>query len=311
MGYFGVGTYGLAPRRSSAPAIRSELRLPRRVGGRLPRERAHVRVRTVQRRRTRRHRHLRRKEPGSATRASRHDTKAEPRQVRGQVSVPMSSQLTSEREREAVLSPPSPRSFATRRSRPLPRTSGASSSAFSPRASQCWQACSRSQHRDRSVRDRRDRHRADGRRVGPVDQARPAPAPEAGPGTLHILGSSRSRQAEPAQLRRLTGHTASTPASPAAPRRTSTSSSASPPTCFGTRSTATSGSPTSAWPAAVCCGKLQRPARSQYLAGGSGFGLGDVGTYLSTDATKASSACSASASSRAAGHTSATTRTGH
>lgn len=104
-----------------------------------------------------------------------------------------------------------------------------------------------------------------------------------------VLGSSRSRQAEPAYLRRLTGHT-------------------------GFNAGVTGG--TSAdeyvfirYAAGLFPHQKRRylwftdvglagggvlpqlsndPRARRYLAGGSSFGLGDVGTYLSTDATKAS-----------------------
>ena len=104
------------------------------------------------------------------------------------------------------------------------------------------------------------------------------------PGQLAVAAG---RARVPAEADRATR--ASTPASPAAPRPTSTCSPASRPTCSRTRSAATSGSPTSAWPAAACCRSWRRTrAPGATCRGGPRFGLGDVETYLSTDATKAS-----------------------
>jgi len=109
-----------------------------------------------------------------------------------------------------------------------------------------------------------------------------------GPETL-ILGSSRSRQAEPAFLRRLIGHT-------------------------GFNAGVTGGTSADEYVfvryaadlfphqkrryiwftdvglagAGVLPQLSHDPRAHRYLAGGAGFGLGDVETYLSTDATKAS-----------------------
>jgi len=109
-----------------------------------------------------------------------------------------------------------------------------------------------------------------------------------GPETL-ILGSSRSRQAEPSYLQELTGHT-------------------------GFNAGVTGGTSADEWVFVRFAADLfphqkrhylwfvdvglagggvtaqlahDRRAR-RYLPGGAGFGLGDIGTYLSTDATKAS-----------------------
>ncbi len=104
-----------------------------------------------------------------------------------------------------------------------------------------------------------------------------------------ILGSSRSRQAEPSYLQRLTGHN-------------------------GFNAGVTGGTSADEWvfvrfaadlfphqkrryvwfvDVGIAGGgvtpQLAHDARARrYLPGGAGFGLGDVGTYLSTDATKAS-----------------------
>ncbi len=104
-----------------------------------------------------------------------------------------------------------------------------------------------------------------------------------------VLGSSRSRQAEPAYLRKLTGHT-------------------------GFNAGVTGGTSADEYVFIRFAADLfphqkrrylwftdvglagggvlpqlsDDPRARRYLAGGSGFGLGDVGTYLSTDATKAS-----------------------
>lgn len=104
-----------------------------------------------------------------------------------------------------------------------------------------------------------------------------------------VLGSSRSRQAEPAYLQKLTGHT-------------------------GFNGGVTGGTSADEWvfvrfaadlfphqkrryvwfvDAGLAGGgvtpQLAHDSRARrYLPGGAGFGLGDVGTYLSTDATKAS-----------------------
>jgi hypothetical protein len=109
-----------------------------------------------------------------------------------------------------------------------------------------------------------------------------------GPETL-ILGSSRSRQAEPAFLRRLTGHT-------------------------GFNAGVTGGTSADEYVFARYAAELfphqkrryiwftdvgiagggvlpqlaDDPRARRYLKGGAGFGLADVSTYLSTDATKAS-----------------------
>jgi hypothetical protein len=109
-----------------------------------------------------------------------------------------------------------------------------------------------------------------------------------GPETL-ILGDSRGRQAEPAFLRQLTGH-------------------------GGFNAAVTGGSAPDAWvfvrdiadrfphqrrryiwftsvglASSIVLPQLaQDPRARRYLRGGAGFGLGDVKTYLSTDATKAS-----------------------
>jgi hypothetical protein len=109
-----------------------------------------------------------------------------------------------------------------------------------------------------------------------------------GPETL-ILGSSRSRQAEPAFLQKLTGHT-------------------------GFNAGVTGGTSADEYVFVRFAADLfphqkrryiwftdvglagggvlpqlaHDPRAHRYLAGGAGFGLGDVKTYLSTDATKAS-----------------------
>ncbi len=109
-----------------------------------------------------------------------------------------------------------------------------------------------------------------------------------GPETL-ILGSSRSRQAEPAFLQRLTGHT-------------------------GFNAGVTGGTSADEYVFVRYAADLfphqkrryiwftdvglagggvlpqlaHDPRAHRYLAGGAGFGLGDVKTYLSTDATRAS-----------------------
>jgi hypothetical protein len=109
-----------------------------------------------------------------------------------------------------------------------------------------------------------------------------------GPETL-ILGSSRSRQAEPSFLQQLTGH-------------------------GGFNAGVTGGTSADEWVFVRYAADLfphqkrryiwftdvglagggvlpqlaHDPRARRYLQGGAGFGLGDVGTYLSTDATKAS-----------------------
>ena len=109
-----------------------------------------------------------------------------------------------------------------------------------------------------------------------------------GPETL-ILGSSRSRQAEPSYLQRLTGHTGF---------NAGVTGGTSPDEYVFVRFAASlfpHQKRRYVWFTDIGLGggginpQLARDPRARkYLPGGADFGLDDVGTYLSTDATRAS-----------------------